>query len=265
MVKHIGVLAPLIGTVLANGIPPRPAEVIREIAPRQTDSALSQLLDLVDESGLTACLPETEPLVSGLPTVPTALLNDDLLSQALSQTTLALSDVCEFSITGTNGPEFTSFLPTAYSWYNEHSSQIASILSGCPSASQFVQTVEAFGSCSQASIVSAGVAASGIGSASVSVIETFSIETDTVLTTSTPTTTSVSVTETLSIETDTVVSTSAATTGTVSATETVETGTPTSAISSASSSVAEAQAPRETGLLVAAAAVAGVLGVAVAL
>ncbi|ETS82065.1 hypothetical protein PFICI_07067 [Pestalotiopsis fici W106-1] len=249
-----------VASAAAAHLPPRPADAVRDIAPRQTDSTLSQLLDFANDLGLTACIPQALPLAAELPTIPSGLLNNDLFSQALSQTTLALSDVCQFSITGSDGPKFTSFLPEVYSWYDEHSSQVASIVSGCPSASPLVQTVEAYGACSQvtggaqlpASITSPGdLSSSGSDALSIQTdTETFSIETDTVISDST-----LSITEptaSATTESDTTSS------GSASATETATE-------SSSSSSVSQAQAPRETGFVVAAAAMAGFIGAVAAM
>lgn len=257
-------------SVAGSRLPPRPADVVRDVAPRQTDSTLSQLLDFANDLGLTACLPQALPLASELPAIPPGLLNNDLFSQALSQTTLALSDVCQFSITGSNGDKFTSFLPEVYSWYDAHSSQIASIVSGCTSASPLVQTVEAFATCSQvadqlpASITAPEATATGSDALSIQTdTETFSIETDTVIGVSTlsitePTATA-SETDTETIPTDGTGSASTTDTATESTTQ-----TSTESISS-SSSVSQAQAPRETGFVVAAAAMAGFIGAVAAL
>lgn len=236
--KNISVLAAILATTSATNIPPpKPANVVRDITPRQTDSTLSQLLDFANKLGLTACLPRALPLASELPAIPPGFLNNDLFSQALSQTTLAVTDLCKFSITGTNGPVFTSFLPTVYSWYDEHSSQIASIVSACPSASGLVQTVESYGSCPQVATLSVGATASETGTASTTDSETFSIETDTVISTSASEATSASSTKAAS----------------------------TTSSASLSTSASQAQAPRETGFAVAAVAVAGFLGVVAAL
>lgn len=261
-------------SVAGSRLPPRPADVVRDVAPRQTDSTLSQLLDFANDLGLTACLPQALPLASELPAIPPGLFNNDLFSQALSQTTLALSDVCQFSITGSDGDKFTSFLPEVYSWYDSHSSQIASIVSGCTSASPLVQTVEAFATCTQvadqlpASITAPDATATGSDALSIQTdTETFSIETDTVIGVSTlsitePTATA-SETDTETIPTDGTGSASATDTATSSTTESA-TQTSTES-SSSSSSVSQAQAPRETGFVVAAAAMAGFIGVVAAL
>ncbi|KAK9425664.1 putative Infection structure specific protein [Seiridium unicorne] len=232
--KCTGLLLSISAGAWGFNLPPKPADVARDVAPRQTDSTLSQIIRFSDELNLTACLPRVLPLASDLPTLPSGLLNDDLYSQALSQTTLALADVCKFSVTGTDGPEFTSFLPTLYSWYDGHSSQIASFVSDCPSASPWIQTIESYSTCSQVSAAIASNTASETGTASESGVVTFSLETETVISTSASSTTS---------------------DGTTSASTT----------QSPSSSVSQAQAPRETGLEVAAAAVVGFLGAVAAL
>lgn len=224
----------------------RPAEAVREIAPRQTDNILSELIDVVNAFGLSACIPKALPLATELPKVPEGLLNDDLVSQALSQTTLALSDICKFSITGTDGPRFTSFLPTLYSWYGDHSSQIGSIVSDCPSASPLVQTIEAYGGCSQVSAWPASAAASQTDS------DTFSIQTDTVINTPGSTGTG----------------TTTATSGTTRTTETNSAGstlTSTSATQSPSSSVSQALAPCGTAVVGTAMGIAGFMGIIMAL
>ncbi|KAF7535493.1 hypothetical protein G7054_g5332 [Neopestalotiopsis clavispora] len=260
---------------------PRPAananaNAVRDVAPRQTDSTLSQLLDFANDLGLTACIPQALPLAAELPAIPPGLLNNDLFAQALSQTTLALSDVCRFSVTGSDGPKFTSFLPAVYSWYDEHSSQVASVVAGCPSASPLVQTVEAYGACSQVVTATTGAAASILpasitadstvmtGSDALSIqtdTETFSIETDTVISDSTLSITEPTATATESSSSSSTGETDTATTDSASSSATETTASE----SSSSSSVSQAQAPRETGFVIAAAAVAGFIGAVAAL
>ncbi|KAF3021410.1 hypothetical protein E8E14_003461 [Neopestalotiopsis sp. 37M] len=275
--RHV-VLLGVASAAASAHLAPRPAanaNAVRDVAPRQTDSTLSQLLDFANDLGLTACIPQALPLAAELPAIPPGLLNNDLFSQALSQTTLALSDVCQFSVTGSDGPKFTSFLPAVYSWYDEHSSQVASVVAGCPSASPLVQTVEAYGACSQVVTATTGAAASILpasitagstvmtGSDALSIqtdTETFSIETDTVISDSTlsitePTATATDSSSSSTGETDTATTDSASS----SATET------TASESSSSSSVSQALAPRETGFVIAAAAVAGFIGAVAAL
>jgi hypothetical protein len=211
----------------ANVPSAQPAEVVRDLAPRQTDNLLSELLEVANKLGLTACIPQALPLVSVLPPIPSGLINQDLLTQALSQTTLAVSEVCSFSITGDAGPKYSSYLPTIYSWYNAYSATLASLVSECPSASPLLQTVSNYGSCSQ-----------------VLALETGS----------------------LSIQTNTAAATTAASAATTTTSKSSSAGSAsTSAASSPSSSVSQGQAPRETGLMLAAAAMAGFIGAVAAL
>ncbi|KAI1857074.1 hypothetical protein JX265_011275 [Neoarthrinium moseri] len=230
----------------SNNIPPRPADAAAPaLAPRQTDNLLGSLIDVANKLGLSACLPQALPLVSELPRLPRGLLNADLISQALSQTTLPLTGVCGFSVTGDVGAKFTAFLPTLYGWYGDHSATIAAIVaSGCPSASALVRTVEAYESCSQ--VPTARVTGTGTGGTAASETGTES-----------------GGDATFSIQTDTVVSTSASSTlglGSGGAGGTGAASTP-----APSSSVSQAQAPRQTGLIMTAVAAAGFLGAVAAL
>ncbi|KXJ88562.1 hypothetical protein Micbo1qcDRAFT_207278 [Microdochium bolleyi] len=149
----------------------QPARIARGVEPRQTDSAggglqdslLPKLLELANAFDLAVCIPGALSLIPQLPPIPTGLLNNDVVTQVLSQTTLASNQVCSFSITGTAGAAVTSFLPTWYSWYGKHSSDIQSIITryGCTSATKLVQTVEAYTTCPAVS----GAIVSGITAA----------------------------------------------------------------------------------------------------
>ncbi|CAJ2504917.1 Uu.00g123110.m01.CDS01 [Anthostomella pinea] len=136
----------------ASDSDPKPAAtaVRNTVKPRQTsDNLLGTLISAANAFKIQACIPGALPLVTQLPPLPKGLVNNDLLTQALSQTTLALSDVCDFSITGAVGDVYTAYLPTWYSWYRAHSATIAKIITACPSASALVTTVEAYESCAQ--------------------------------------------------------------------------------------------------------------------
>ncbi|KAI1074209.1 hypothetical protein F5B20DRAFT_468191 [Whalleya microplaca] len=233
-------------------IAPEPAKVVREVDPSQTSgNMLSAMYRLASEFNLKGCIPQALPLITDLPKIPKELLSNDHMKQALSQTTLRLEDVCNFSITDSVGSIYTSYLPTWYSWYHEHSSTIAKIVSACPSAAQLVSTVEAYEKCKQVSETAPASATGSAGTGTASVTDTsgiLSIQTDT--------------SAVLSIQTDTVVDSTAsgaASTGTGTSVPSESTAAPTS------SSVSEAIAPQETGFMVAAAAAVGFLGAVVAL
>ena len=143
--------------------PATPATAAHQPVPRETNSGnlLTNIYKLASGLGLTRCVPYAIPLISTLPTLPKGLVNNDLVTQALSQTTLPLSDVCDFSITGTVGDIYTNFLPDWYSWHNAHTSTISEILKKCPSATALVQTVEVYQNCAQVSSVKATATGSG--------------------------------------------------------------------------------------------------------
>ncbi|KAI8945175.1 hypothetical protein F4801DRAFT_569303 [Xylaria longipes] len=127
-----------------------PTKTVQQVKARQTTpNLLGSLYQLANAFDLRACIPAALPLVTVLPKIPPALLAGDAVSQALSQTTRSLEDVCDFSITGSVGDTFTSFLPTWYSWYNRYSDRIASIVTRCSDASGLVRTVEAYETCPQ--------------------------------------------------------------------------------------------------------------------
>jgi hypothetical protein len=138
------------GLASATALQPRPAEVARDISPRQTSgNILTDIMDLANTLGLSACVPYALPLVTALPSIPRGLIGQDLISQALSQTTLKLDEVCKFSITGSVGTIFSDFIPTAASFFEAKSAEIASIIAKCPSASVLSQTVAAYTKCPQ--------------------------------------------------------------------------------------------------------------------
>ncbi|KAI0441362.1 hypothetical protein F4803DRAFT_523544 [Xylaria telfairii] len=127
-----------------------PTTTTRQVKARQTTpNLLGSLYQLANAFDLRACIPAALPLVTALPRIPPALIAGDAISQALSQTTRGIEDVCDFSITGSVGDTFTSFLPTWYSWYNRHSDRIASIVTKCSDAGGLVRTVEAYETCPQ--------------------------------------------------------------------------------------------------------------------
>ncbi|KAF2965094.1 hypothetical protein GQX73_g8487 [Xylaria multiplex] len=128
-------------------LPPTKTTVEPIKARQTTPNLLAALYQLATEFDIRACL-----LVGGA------------IPQALSQTSRELEDVCKFSITGSVGDTFTSFLPSWYEWYNAHSGRIASIVTKCPKAGALVQTIEAYETCSQ--VVSRILAASASASAS---------------------------------------------------------------------------------------------------
>ncbi|KAI1356011.1 hypothetical protein F5Y01DRAFT_268268 [Xylaria sp. FL0043] len=112
-------------------------------------SLLGALYQVANSFGLRGCIPQALPLVTTLPRIPPGLLVGGALSQALSQTSREIGDVCEFSITGSVGDTYTSFLPAWYDWYNSYSSRIASVVSKCPKAGALVSTLEAYERCPQ--------------------------------------------------------------------------------------------------------------------
>lgn len=225
--KQVLLLAASSSLVSATEVGPLPVDRVRDVSPRQTSgNLLNDLLDLANQIGLSACIPYGLPLITSLPTIPTGLIGEDLISQALSQTTLKLDEVCKFSVTGSVGSIWSSFVPTAASFFDAKSADIASIVSKCPSASALSNTVVAYTKCSQW----AGKLQTGVGSGSSSK--------------STGSTTG---------------STSKTTSATVAVTPT------TSGSSVTSSSVSQAQAPRETGFVLVGAALAGALAVVAAL
>lgn len=130
----------------------------RETAP----NLLSALYQIANELDLRACIPQALPLITTLPKIPPGLLMGGAISQALGQTTRELEDVCDFSVTGSVGDTFTSFLPTWYSWYNRYSERIGKVMTKCPKAGRLVSTVEAYETCPQvvAAITSASSSAS---------------------------------------------------------------------------------------------------------
>lgn len=146
--------------------PATPASTASSPAPQETSSAssgnlLTNIYKLAKGLGLTRCVPYALPLVTTLPRLPAGLVNNDLIGQALSQTTLSLSDVCDFSVTGSVGDIYTNFLPAWYSWHNAHLATISGILKKCPSATALVSTIEAYESCSQVEAVIATATVTG--------------------------------------------------------------------------------------------------------
>ncbi|KAK3379153.1 hypothetical protein B0T24DRAFT_146079 [Lasiosphaeria ovina] len=116
------VLASLAVAVLAEDLP-FPAHVLynRDIAARQTD-----------DSGLaTACITDLASLFTSAPTPP-----PDLASYIEAH---PVTNPCSYSIDGSVGDEFSSYLTKAYSWYYSISDDLYSIISECPGASSAVQ------------------------------------------------------------------------------------------------------------------------------
>ncbi|RWA13658.1 hypothetical protein EKO27_g1451 [Xylaria grammica] len=130
-----------------------------------TPNLLAALYQLANDFDIRACVPRAIPLITTLPKIPPGLLIGGAISQALSQTTRELDDVCDFSVTGSVGDTFTSFLPAWYSWYNRYSDRIATIITKCPKASALVSTIEAYETCSQvvAQITAASATATSVG------------------------------------------------------------------------------------------------------
>ncbi|KAI0112560.1 hypothetical protein GGR51DRAFT_557141 [Nemania sp. FL0031] len=168
-----------------------PTKTAQQVKARETTpNLLSALFQLASSLDIKACLPRALPLVTTLPKIPPGLLTGDAISQALSQSTRDLDHVCEFSITGSTGDTFTSFLPTWYSWYNRYSDRIASIASKCPNASSLIRTVEAYETCAQ--VVAQITAASASATATATSTDTGTAVSDTgVLTTEASETTSI--------------------------------------------------------------------------
>ncbi|GAW13770.1 hypothetical protein ANO14919_031590 [Xylariales sp. No.14919] len=129
-----------------------------------TPNLLAALYQLANDFDIRACVPRAIPLITTLPKIPPGLLIGGAISQALSQTTRELDDVCDFSVTGSVGDTFTSFLPAWYSWYNRYSDRIATIITKCPKASALVSTIEAYETCSQvvAQITAASATATSV-------------------------------------------------------------------------------------------------------
>ncbi|KAI0182882.1 hypothetical protein EV127DRAFT_448574 [Xylaria flabelliformis] len=151
----------------------------RQVKPRQTTpNLLGSLYQLANAFDLRACIPAAIPLVTALPKIPPALIAGDAVSQALTQTTRELKDVCDFSITGSVGDTFTSFLPTWYSWYNRYSDRIASIVTKCSDASGLVRTVEAFETCPQVvALITATSASASESTSSTTATSTTDVDT----------------------------------------------------------------------------------------
>ncbi|KAI1307152.1 hypothetical protein F5Y03DRAFT_127222 [Xylaria venustula] len=131
-----------------------------------TPSLLSVLYQVANSFDLRACIPQALPLVTTLPRIPPGLLAGGAIGQALSQTHRELSDVCEFSVTGSVGDTFTSFLPEWYSWYNRYSDRVAKLVTKCPKAGDLASTVEAYETCSQVIAVITAASASASVTAS---------------------------------------------------------------------------------------------------
>lgn len=128
---------------------PTPTKTKTVKARETSGNLLGALYQLASSYDLRACVPAVLPLVTVLPKIPPALLQGGAISQALGQTTRGLDEVCDFSVTGTAGEAFTSFLPTWYSWYNVYSDRLASITTKCPGAEDLIRTVEAYETCPQ--------------------------------------------------------------------------------------------------------------------
>ncbi|KAI0405063.1 hypothetical protein F4802DRAFT_196133 [Xylaria palmicola] len=127
-----------------------PTQTARQVKARESSpNLLAALYKLASDFDLRACVPRAFPLVTTLPKIPPGLLAGDAVSQALSQTSRQLDEVCDFSITGSAGDTFTSFLPTWYSWYHRYSDRVADVVTKCPMAGPLVKTVEAYESCPQ--------------------------------------------------------------------------------------------------------------------
>ncbi|KAI0594740.1 hypothetical protein F4775DRAFT_421393 [Biscogniauxia sp. FL1348] len=238
----------LVSSAAATPDPPKQPQ--REaLAPRSTSAAnlLSAFFRLANQFDAAACIPGALPLVTTLPRVPAALLDGPVIGQALSQTTLALADVCRFSVTGDPaGPAYTAFLPAWYAWYHEHAAVIASVVSACPGAEALVTTVEAYERCPQVPRTGgsgAVVTDTAFGEGEGEGEGGFSIQTDTVVGGD-----------------DTATATAS------SAQSTATTTTTTGAAEAPSSSTVPADgASRETGFMLAAAAAAGFVGLVAAL
>ncbi|KAI5918000.1 hypothetical protein F4810DRAFT_608048 [Camillea tinctor] len=242
-------------SLLVTGTPDPPSKP-RDLTPRETSqNFLSAFFRLANQFQVSGCIPGALPLITTLPKIPPALFGTPAINQALSQTTLPLSDVCRFSITGDVGDTYTAFLPTWYSWYRAQSDAIARIVTACPSAQALISTVEAYESCSQ--VAAAAAAETGTGAP-------LSIQTDTVV--GGDGTSSLEASSALSIQTDTVIGgdSSATATATVTATQST-TATTTGGAEAPSSTVPTDAAPREKGFMLAAAVAAGFVGLVAAL
>jgi hypothetical protein len=123
---------------------------VQDLFPRQTSNSSGLLADLINignQIGLGGCVPQFLPLVTILPPLPKGLIGQDIVTQAVSQTTLRLDEVCQFSITGTVGTIYSSWVPTGASFFDAFSSDIASVVSRCPKASEFSSTIVAYTKC----------------------------------------------------------------------------------------------------------------------
>ncbi|KAK0721965.1 hypothetical protein B0T26DRAFT_597413, partial [Lasiosphaeria miniovina] len=79
----------------------------------------------------TACLTDLASLFTSAPTPP-----PDLASYIEAH---PITNPCSYSIDGSVGGEFSSYLTKAYSWYYSISDDLYSIISECPGASSAVQ------------------------------------------------------------------------------------------------------------------------------
>ncbi|KAI1326557.1 hypothetical protein F5Y16DRAFT_374519 [Xylariaceae sp. FL0255] len=132
----------------------KPTKTVRQAASSSTSAnLLGTLYTLANTFDLTACIPAAIPLITALPKIPAGLLSNDVVTQALSQTSRPLSDVCAFSITGDVGTIYTSFLPTWYSWLNANTARLDSLVSRCTSAAGLTSTARAYETCSQVQAV----------------------------------------------------------------------------------------------------------------
>ncbi len=187
-----------IGTGNSNQAPATPAEAAHTApVPRETTttttttattatgggggsssvSLLANLFRLARGLKLTRCAPYAIPLIPTLPRLPPGLVGDgngnDLVTQALSQTTLALSEVCDFSVTGgAVADAYTAFLPAWYGWHSAHRPDVDEVLRRCPAAAPLVSTLEAYRSCPQvvAAIAAATVTGDGGGGQQISAV-----------------------------------------------------------------------------------------------
>ncbi|KAI1435464.1 hypothetical protein GGR50DRAFT_322342 [Xylaria sp. CBS 124048] len=127
-----------------------PTQTARQDPARETTpSLLGTLFEIANSFDLRACVPAALPLMTALPKIPAALVNQGVIKQALSQTTRDLEHVCDFSVTDSVGDTFTEFLPTWYSWYHRYSDRVASVATKCPRAAALVRTMEAYEACPQ--------------------------------------------------------------------------------------------------------------------
>ncbi|KAI1420328.1 hypothetical protein F5Y12DRAFT_135725 [Xylaria sp. FL1777] len=153
-----------------------PTKTAQVKARETTPSLLGALYQIANGFDLRACIPQALPLITTLPKIPPGLLMGGAISQALSQTSRELEDVCDFSITGSVGDTFTSFLPAWYSWYNRYSDRIARLVTKCPKAGALVSTVEAYETCPQ--VVAQITAASATATTTSTTTSTSSSDTD---------------------------------------------------------------------------------------